>query len=216
MKKLIIASIISAFAFGAQAADKSGVYLTGKIGASVLNASDQKIYSPEYDLKYGGKSKTVFGGGVALGYDFAYQYNCPTRLELDYMARAKGKYKTTILDTDFESYESDSKVDLQTVMVNAYYDIETTTRLTPYVTAGIGYARAKLTMYGYDESISSTNNNFAWSIGVGAKYAINNDLALDLGYRYLDAGKSDIKENDGKYETKVKTNDFMLGLSYYF
>lgn len=42
MKKLIIASIISAFAFGAQAADKSGVYLTGKIGGSILNASDPK------------------------------------------------------------------------------------------------------------------------------------------------------------------------------
>lgn len=209
MKKLLIASVVSLICVGAQAADKSGVYLTGKIGASIVDAGSQKIDAgSDGYFNFGGKSKTVFSGGVALGYNFVDQYQVPVRIEFDYMERAKAKVKTDIMP----DFSVENKIRLQTFMANAYYDIATSTPLTPYVTAGIGYARVKLTT----EDASSNNSNFAWSLGVGAKYALSQDVDLDLGYRYLDANKADASKDGVKSQVKAKSNDFMFGVSYRF
>ncbi|WP_332643150.1 outer membrane protein, partial [Escherichia sp. Lx600-2] len=67
---------------------------------------------------------------------------------------------------------------------------------------------------------SKTNSNFAWSLGLGSQYAINDNLSLDLSYRFLDAGKSEVSSyTDGakdKSKVKVRSNDIMLGVVYRF
>ncbi|EFD7772134.1 hypothetical protein F1B71_21670 [Escherichia coli] len=43
---------------------------------------------------------------------------------------------------------------------------------------------------------SGYDNNFAWSIGAGVRYDVTPDIALDLSYRYLDAGDSSVSYKD--------------------
>ncbi len=60
---------------------KSGFYLTGKAGTSVVSLSDQRFLSGDEEetskYKGGDDHDTVFSGGIAAGYDFlsAVQYS---------------------------------------------------------------------------------------------------------------------------------------------
>ncbi|EJQ6638379.1 porin family protein, partial [Escherichia coli] len=123
---------------------------------------------------------------------------------------------------------------VNTLMLNAYYDFRNDSAFTPWVSAGIGYARIhqKTTGistwdYGYGssgrESLSRSGSadNFAWSFGAGVRYDVTPDIALDLSYRYLDAGDSSVSYKDEwgdkyKSEVDVKSHDIMLGVTYNF
>ncbi len=81
--------------------------------------------------------------------------------------------------------------------------------------------------YGYGssgrESLSRSGSadNFAWSLGAGVRYDVTPDIALDLSYRYLDAGDSSVSYKDEwgdkyKSEVDVKSHDIMLGVTYNF
>ncbi|MEJ9340217.1 outer membrane beta-barrel protein, partial [Escherichia coli] len=120
------------------------------------------------------------------------------------------------------------------LMLNAYYDFRNDSAFTPWVSAGIGYARIhqKTTGistwdYGYGssgrESLSRSGSadNFAWSLGAGVRYDVTPDIALDLSYRYLDAGDSSVSYKDEwgdkyKSEVDVKSHDILLGVTYNF
>lgn len=250
MKKLIALSIISSIgltSFLANASEeKTGLYVTGKMGASIVQMSGQKLTGtnseyPEDNEQYGGGSHRngVFGGGVAFGYDFSNEFNLPIRAELDFTARAKANstYNLERDNNEYGSYTNDAKnqIKLNTLMVNAYYDFKNESSFTPYLSAGLGYAHVnqKTTLSdsyidasnpAYNDSESNsrshTSSNFAWSLGAGVKYAMNDDFDIDFSYRYLDAGKASISYNDEGYniesKVKVKTNDLMLGITYKF
>lgn len=70
-------------------------------------------------------------------------------------------------------------------------------------------------------SRSGSADNFAWSLGAGIRYDVTPDIALDLSYRYLDAGDSSVSYKDEwgdkyKSEVDVKSHDIMLGVTYNF
>lgn len=248
MKKTAVVSalaILGMVSFAAHAnGDKTGLYLNGKAGISVMQLSGQKLsYQdneyPEDNERYSGGSdnKAVFGGGIALGYDFSQQYDLPVRAEIEFSARGKSHSEYNLdqySEGDYsDSYDAKNQIQLNTVMLNAYYDFKNHTAFTPFVSAGLGYARVhqKTTLVDTwsdssysdrdSESRSATSNNLAWSLGVGVKYELNSDFSMDLSYRWLDAGKSEVSyktDYDEEYKSKasVRTHDIMLGLTYNF
>ncbi|WP_137565724.1 outer membrane protein, partial [Escherichia coli] len=129
--------------------------------------------------------------------------------------------------------DAQNKLSVNTLMLNAYYDFRNSSAFTPWISAGLGYARVHhKTSYIYTDnspagsevysaSASKYENNLAWSLGVGVKYDVTQDFSLDLSYRYLDAGDSTLtyKDEDGaKYKSSVdvRSNEFMLGATYNF
>jgi len=89
-------------------------------------------------------------------------------------------------------------------LLNGYADLGSWYGITPYVGAGVGFARN--TMSGLsDTSVISFNGlatsssggyaddhsqwNFAWALMAGLSFDVTQNLKLDLGYRYLDLGK---------------------------
>lgn len=107
MKKVIAVSALAmAGMFSAQTLadeNKTGFYVTGKAGASVMSLSDQRFVDGEgaWADKYkgGDKSDTVFGAGLAVGYDFYQHYNVPVRTEVEFYGRgnAESKYRLSYL-----------------------------------------------------------------------------------------------------------------------
>jgi opacity protein-like surface antigen len=94
-------------------------------------------------------------------------------------------------------------------LLNGYIDLGTWSGVTPYVGAGIGFARQKIygaTENGYSNTFAGpgagttantsgnyktkTTTSFAWALMAGASYNVNRRLALDLGYRYLNLGEA--------------------------
>ncbi len=95
MKKVIAVSTLAmAGMFSAQTLadeNKTGFYVTGKAGVSVMSLSEQRFVDGEgaWADKYKGsdKSDTVFGAGLAVGYDFYQHYNVPVRTEVEFYGK---------------------------------------------------------------------------------------------------------------------------------
>ena len=94
-------------------------------------------------------------------------------------------------------------------LVNGYADIGTWYGVTPYVGAGMGFARNNVSgltdsgfVYRNGVSAGSTGGyfsngksyNFAWALMAGFGFDITQNLKLEAGYRYLNYGK--VKSGD--------------------
>ncbi len=68
-------------------------------------------------------------------------------------------------------------------LVNGYYDFFTKSPITPYLSAGIGFANLKIN--DLDDFGDSSDTVLAYQVGVGLGYAINREVTLDFKYRYF-------------------------------
>lgn len=202
------------------AQDMRGMYVAPK-----LIYSHQKVKSSaglaeiNYKVNPGDQTKGKLGGGIAVGYDFAAQ-GAPVRLELEYAQRAKWdfvdeKYSIAGLATATEK----ARVGVSSVFANVFYDFHNYSKFTPYIGGGLGLAQLDAS---YNGKISGTLDdgtvvegrldmnddswNFAWNLGAGVSYQINDFAAVDLNYRYADFG--DVSE-------KVKGRLLANGLTVY-
>lgn len=82
------------------------------------------------------------------------------------------------------------------VMANVWYDIDIGRKWTPYIGGGAGWARRdvdgafittftnfNLSTYGHAFSVSESG--FAWQLGAGINYEIQDGVRLGVGYRYF-------------------------------
>jgi opacity protein-like surface antigen len=124
----------------------------------------------------------VIGGGI--GYKGPW---LRTDVTLDYSAPG---YRATILAPG----DTTAKVSALTALLNGYLDLGTWYGLTPYLGAGAGVSQIKVTDYTstaappFTQGLSNTQWKFAWAFMGGTAYSITPELAVDLGYRYLNLG----------------------------
>ena len=139
-----------------------------------------------------------------------------------------------------------TKVHRWDVMANGYFDIGRWSGITPYVGAGIGVANLRTsgtvnyTIPGgapynqvitdaftgvalnggspinYDRAINSRQYKLAWALMAGVGIEVAAHTTLDIGYRYLNLGKSQgIASKTGKiYSTSIIEQEFRAGLRY--
>lgn len=171
-----------------------------------LRYSDMSADVSESDVKLDVDDK-VWGGSFAAGVSTKVNGGA-VRAELEYNKNADAK-KTHNIDGDLFNI----KIESQSLMINGYYDIDTGSKLTPYVGAGIGYAKIKgKVLEASYTSYSEDGNNFAWQVGAGVGYALNDKVSLDAGYRYVDYG--DFTKDGLKWESSA--HELYVGARYAF
>lgn len=191
------------------ASDKTGIYVAPKF---VLN-----IQNSEWSLDGIGstdETKTKAGGALAVGYDFAYNFNVPVRAELEYAAYGDVSKTENVYGINLED-----KVGFQTLLANVYYDITKWNDFTPYIGAGLGMAflKTEVTEPVTGFNVEDSKTVFAGQIGLGCAYAINDSVSVDLGYRYLMMGNGDIELLGQKVgESDTDAHQFMLGVRFTF
>lgn len=79
-------------------------------------------------------------------------------------------------------------------LVNAWYDIPTSSNLTPYFGGGIGFARGHVASL---NNVDLTSSGVAYQAGAGVDYRISRKVSLDVGYRYF--GVSDTGTNNSDF-----------------
>ena len=129
---------------------ESGFYLRGDIGWSFL----------EWD---GGKDDSAFTGGGGVGYKFNENLRSDVRVDWS------GDYNI--------GYGADMST--TTVLGNLYFDIPTSTILTPYVGAGAGWGWASV-------DNGPSDDGFTYSLMAGASINLSESVDLDVGYRFID------------------------------
>lgn len=207
-----MAGVACLFAVNANAVELNP-YVSAKLSYSDMSVSGKDSWG-KGSHKENLDDNNVWGGKIAAGVSTQLNYGF-LRTELEYSRNEDAKSITGGKNggTDF------SKLESQSLMLNAYYDIDTGTKFTPYVGAGIGYSKLKghYTVTTANTTFSESDYKFTWQAGVGIAYAVNDNLSLDLGYRYVDMGK--IKKNykpGSSYRFNVDANEFMLGARYAF
>jgi opacity protein-like surface antigen len=128
-----------------------------------------------------------YGGGLAIGYDFG-----PARLEVE------GSYR----NSNAEAGDADLKI--KALMVNAYADFSTGGMATPYLGAGIGYAKVAVE--------NEKDDVFAGQLAAGVLFALSPTVAIDLGYRFM---MTDDPKIDAA-ELEVRQHTASLGLQVRF
>jgi outer membrane immunogenic protein len=93
-------------------------------------------------------------------------------------------------------------------------------RFMPYVAGGVSSAK-----YQFDLDHDGTGNmDFeeerrltGWNVGVGAEYAVTNNILVRAEYRYTDFGSENFDQDWGGDSTiDLKTHDVRLGVAYKF
>ena len=217
------------------ASGKTGVYVAPKFAYGYLMGYDLEDYRWAYsygDLVGGernsdraGRGDHIFGGALAVGYDFSKRLNVPVRGELEYAIFSDAKTKEGNVD-----WGRRLDIGIQTIFANVYYDFRNTSAFTPYFGLGLGMALVKAKgEYPGDFSLGSkTTTNFAWNIGAGVAYAFTDMISLDLAYRFVSPGKGKTKKDisyvydpDFHDRNQWKTSElyihqFMLGVRFTF
>ncbi|QJB57105.1 outer membrane protein [Pseudodesulfovibrio sp. zrk46] len=226
MKKISLAlavMVMSLLISGVAFAGDGGFYGAIKAGGSFLDAD--KTHSTNATTATVTKSKfsTDSAGviGAAVGYNWM-DMDLPIRTEVEYMYHSDFKYKYE----DSNSTLTD-EINIQTLMLNGYWDFYNSTAFTPYINAGVGFAWVKEDFktggtVSLSEPSSKTNTNFAWNVGAGVGWSITESVILDLAYRYdyYGDGQKVTGTSTGKSVTSqvkdLATHNVLLGLRYQF
>ena len=214
LKSVLGAVLAGALALGSTLAyaQAGPIYLTPKLlySRQMTGSFNGTVNSGIFNTNYNGSDATdsVFGGGLAIGYDFGAVGYTPIRAELEFLARGESETNysgklggyTSLGTPIYSSYSVTNKI--YTLFANIYYDFVNDTDFTPYIGGGIGGAYVDTTYSGlhansslrdgFVEGNGNTNDwNFAWNLGGGVSYDFSDSLALDVGYRYVDLGSAE-------------------------
>ena len=210
----------------AQAADQTSpipVYGELKSGISFQSidniSNDSNVANPA-TVATSSQSNTVGSFGAAIGMNFA-KWGAPIRGEIEYDYRTDFGYNPNPNFTNAGiPTKSTNALNTQTVLVNAFYDIDTGTKFTPFVGGGLGVAindtsgTASLLNGSNAVNYSSSNTSFAWALSGGVNYAIDAHWSVDASYRYIDLGKADFGTNTAILSGNVSSNEILAGLRY--
>lgn len=217
MKKFVLFIALCLLAPSTALAADLGLYVAPKIGWSYVIMDEMKTRAEvsglgSAQMKDDGDGN-AFMGGLAIGYDFNVKHGVPVRTELEYMYRSRVD-DTMSVNVAGSRASSKQKYDIQTLMVNAYYDFNTNTIVTPYVGGGIGLAFVDGKASGSLDDVGVSLNkdsttNFAWNIGAGVGFDVTDSATIDLGYRFAGFGEAESKSREfagGALRIKNETN----------
>ena len=207
MKKTVLtvaALAVLAVPLSSTGAEKS-FYIQGNLGLGIALDTDV-----EMSLASGAETaKASYDAGFVTTWAWGYSFNDMLRTEIEY-----GWQKN---DLDRLSYSNEygnfSQGDLktQTYMTNGYFNAETGSPWSPFVGAGIGFAKVELNTPG----LGSADNDatFAYQLMAGVAYSITEVIIIDAQYRFVG---SDDATLSGGGEYNLRTNNLMMGARFNF
>ena len=223
MKRGILCFVLTAcFALPAlAAAEVHGVYVAPKFLVGIQDSGQfSRSNIPREAFKQ--YNQAVFGGALAVGYNFAPKFGAPVRTELEYALRSNSSNKRD--GWNGVGWETKHTTNISTLFCNAYFDIDTKTPLTPYIGGGLGMAFTYTGVKGEwdDDRISRDRHDttFAWNAGAGVAYAFTENVSADLGYRFIGTGYRETKITYEGERSKIGStpyiNEFYLGARFTF
>ena len=216
MKRTLVALFLLAVLAMPALARAEGMYLAPKFLMSIQNTGTTERSAGLVGSGISEYSQFTLGGALAAGYDFWPMHMVPLRAELEFAMRGNSETEWSgIRGTGDMTFNS------TTLLANVYYDFHNSTAFTPYVGAGLGLA---FNYFGVDwkhyngdgGSIDDRQTNFAWQVGAGVAYSFTDNMAVDVAYRYLDLGYTQVDGHYGDVGIRPYNHEIMLGLRFGF
>ncbi|HSR87972.1 MAG TPA: outer membrane beta-barrel protein [Pontiella sp.] len=154
----------------------------------------------------GGGGSAEFDTGFVISGAFGLAFeSIPVRTEIE-ISWQKNELDKIKFD-GFGSISDDEDQKTSTVMWNGYFDFKSDSALTPYILAGIGAADV-------DDDIDTL---FAYQVGAGLGYALDENIIIDLKYKYFMT--EDFDDDDGIYTVDfdgLAVHQVQMGIRYQF
>jgi opacity protein-like surface antigen len=146
-----------------------------------------------------------FSGTVGLGYVWGASFRTDFTVDIHSIMDANftgtQTYSDGVLNRTL-TVQDKTRFMSTILLANAYYDIRTGSPFTPYVGGGLGFAVNQLTRSSASTDTGATGNftvsdrttrlKLAGAAMAGLTYECNSFVALDVGYRYLYIGGTDV------------------------
>ena len=188
MKKILTTLVALSLPAVALADEHRGFYIQGDAGHASVKG---KAYGESVTAK-------GFSPRLSAGYDFG-----DFRVAADYT-----HYKTLKEHERDPLYTFDAKIKFQSFGVSAIYDFDLNSPVKPYVGARVGLNRVSFDTTEYSsnfiERYETRKTKTGLGVMTGIGYDINQNIALDAGYRYNHWGKFD--------GVKVHTHEVSAGV----
>lgn len=206
MKKFLLLLIccIAVFSFAVCPAGASeNMYFTARAGVTLPEDS-----SVNFDENL--EAEFEYDTGFSLAAAIGGQVNRNLRVEPEI------SYQKNDLDSASDSEGSvsvDGDASLWAFMFNSYYDFTPDAAVTPYIGAGIGFARVEVSditspaFSGYYLK-GDKDSVFCYQGSVGLAWEVGNDMTMDLSYRYFATEDPDFAIS----ETEFASHNFYAGL----
>ncbi len=223
MKKFLVrataVAVLMLGAWDAAAAEEGGFYLRGDIGAALTQSVrlvDDNVSAPNTLLLPNQRALAGgLGDAVSLGIGAGYRFSPLLRGDVTLTGIPNLRFKSSAdlsgLDPNqVAALNGKAAADVETLMLTGYFDLaplapeglrEVFTAVQPYIGAGVGAARTALgslndTFPGHPDIHThpgDTRINFAWGLTVGVGVPLDDDLTLDIAYRFQDVGGLGVK-----------------------
>ncbi len=172
-------------------------------------------------------SKTSFKTTPIYNLGVGYHFNDVFRTDLNL------QYRPLTIKNSFVA----DKATNYSALLNAYLNLsDSKDDVIPYLTAGIGYGKNKLSNFTRSSTTGSitgtivqsgkTTSNIIFNAGAGITIAVIDNLRVDIGYRYYRLGKlegtvytstTNVNKTASYYKVKsLSTNEITAGLTYKF
>jgi len=188
-----------------------GVYVGGQIGGTLSDADvdSRTPFAARYSTDASG-----FVGGLYAGYNFSLGGDLILSGETDFVWSSLDDSVTAVVGGSTTGVKIEQKWAGAT-RLRAGLAMD---RFLPYIAVGYAYARinsevrADVNLPGFTNS--RTLNG--WTVGVGADYAVLDNVLLRAEYRYNDYGDETYNDGTSSYKIDYKTNDLRVGVAYKF
>ncbi|MCZ6509256.1 MAG: outer membrane beta-barrel protein [Alphaproteobacteria bacterium] len=210
---LSAAAVILAFGSSSAMAQKpessgtrffQGLYLSGAVGAH--RTADSNVSGGSLDVE--AETDSGLAGLVGLGLQLGATN---WRVELE------GGYRESDID-NISGVGATGDVDVLSIMGNVFYDISLTQKLDFYLGGGLGLADVDLSNAGTfgTATIDDNDMGWAWQLGAGAAFALNERLKLTLDYRFLNIEDLDYPTSPaiGELDVEYRDHAIFVGLRF--
>ena len=227
-----------------------GYYLRGDIGVGLTQHTITSTFSlPVPDARF---DSSYIGDSTFVRLGFGRQFGAWIRSDVTFEYRGSSSISATesynqgaffTPPSAIRSYDSYiGHISHGVFLLNGYADLGTWQRISPFVGLGVGYAMHRVpdlkdsggvsainsTSYGvggFGYASATTSSSLAWAGTAGLGYQVNENLKLEVAYRYLNLGTS--KSGAIKCLTqpvatcanevqsyKISSHDFSLGMRW--
>lgn len=210
----------------------SGWYLRGDISYDVFT-DPEVIYNEDVStLRF---KRAEIDDTWNVGFGFGYRFNDWFRADATFAYHHTTDFHGKTSTTDCCFSNEHAEVTKLTAMVNAYADLGHWGGVTPYVGAGVGTAFVDWSNYRFEdfcdtcggtllgrgEWASDADWHFAWALMAGLAVELTPNLALDVGYRFVDIDDGVIIKDNDPLNGDVRFEDLQehearIGLRYTF
>lgn len=209
MKKkiLTIACCATLLSISSIADSAEGPYVSGNLGLAIdhdTDVTDSTLPGITIDIES--------GSGLALGAAVGYAYEYNARLEAEIAYQKNDMDKARVFGSAADLTGDASSLAL---LLNGYYDFKNASALTPFVGAGIGIANVEVNDFHVSgsglRSASDNDTVFAYQVGAGLGYAVNETVTIDAKYRYFKPSNPDFDTTTIEYSSHNIYADIRVG-----